>query len=107
VSSFPSLSLLRISTPILSIPITTFGFYFGGGLSLGFIMGSGIPFTSTIPMSDSVLSSVGFPFGWNFPNGFRFFPSQVGGGNKSIGVNFPWFSTFFSNGTSLRGNFAQ
>jgi hypothetical protein len=89
VSSFPSLSLLRISTPILSIPIPTFGFYSGGGLSLGFIMGSGIPFTSTIPMSGMVSPNASSPFGWNIPSGFGVVPSQARGNNTSRGFKFP------------------
>jgi hypothetical protein len=66
-----------------------------GGLSLGFNIGSGIHFTSTIPMSILVLSSAIFLFYWNIPGGFGIVPSHFGGNNVSRGFHFPWVSTSF------------
>jgi hypothetical protein len=52
--------------------------FFHWGSSLGFIMGGGVPSTSTILMRDPTSSGVVLPFGWNIPSGFRAFPSQYG-----------------------------
>jgi hypothetical protein len=105
MSSFPSTSLPSIPMPIPSVSMPTTRSSSSGGSSLGFSMGSGIPSTSTIPMSGLTLSSVGLPFGWNIPSGFGAVPSQAGGSNTSGGFNFPWVSTPFPRGTSLGGNF--
>jgi hypothetical protein len=106
MSSSPFVSLPSVYTPIPSILIPTFRSSSSGGLSFGFIMGGGIPSTSTIPMSGPVFSRTSSPFEWNMSSGFGVVPSQSGGNNTSGVFNFPWVRTPFLGGTSLGGNFS-
>jgi hypothetical protein len=100
VSSFHFAHIPIIPMPILSITMPMSGFPSSGGPSLGFNMGSGIPSTSTIPMSGPVTSSANFPFRWNIPSGFGTVPSQCGGSNAFGGFSFHGLAPL-----SLGGNF--
>jgi hypothetical protein len=74
VSYFPSNSLPSVPTPISSIIIPTYICSSGGGLSLGFNMGRGVPSTYTILVSVPTLLGVGLTFIWNIPSGFGAVP---------------------------------
>jgi hypothetical protein len=70
-------------------------------------MGGGNPSTSTNPMTNLTSSGVGVPFGWNISSGFGAIPSQSRGSSMLEGFIFPWVSTLFPGGPSLRGNFSS
>jgi hypothetical protein len=101
VSAFPSISIPSDHIHIPSIFSSYFEYFSSGGPSLDFIMGGGIPSTSTIHMSSMTSSSVGVPFGWNILSGFGVVSSEVGATTMLGGFKFPWFRTPFPRGRPL------
>jgi hypothetical protein len=88
---FLSIIIPRIPTPISLVSIPTYRSNSSGGKSLGFNMGDIIPSTYAIPTSILVMSSVGFPFGWNMLSGSGVVPSYSRG---SVGPQPSFGETF-------------
>jgi hypothetical protein len=98
MSSYPSISIpsVPIQIPYTSMPTSIL--FSSGGLSFGFIMGSGDPSTSAYPMCGPTSSGAGVTFVWSMPSGFWVFFSHPGRNNTSISFPFPWVNTPFPSG---------